>query len=208
MHNNNFSNESFLLEELKRGNEEALEFLFKAYYPRLQGYASRFITDKELVKDIIQECFIKLWEKHNSIQILSVQSLLFAMVRNSCLNYLKHESIVNQYQIEYLANIQGQEKLYHADFLCDADSPLLYEELRKEINYVIDQLPERQKEVFLMSRFEGLKNREIAEKLQISTTAVEKHISKALQNFENHFKNKYPIDIYVVVILWLINNNL
>ncbi|WP_101690508.1 RNA polymerase sigma-70 factor [Dysgonomonas massiliensis] len=208
MHNNNFSNESFLLEELKRGNEEALEFLFKAYYPRLQGYASRFIADKELVKDIIQECFIKLWEKHNSIQILSVQSLLFAMVRNSCLNYLKHESIVNQYQIEYLANIQGQEKLYHADFLCDADSPLLYEELRKEINYVIDQLPERQKEVFLMSRFEGLKNREIAEKLQISTTAVEKHISKALQNFENHFKNKYPIDIYVVVILWLINNNL
>lgn len=208
MHNNNFSNESFLLEELKRGNEEALEFLFKVYYPRLQGYTSRFITDKELVKDIIQECFIKLWEKHNSIQILSVQSLLFAMVRNSCLNYLKHESIVNQYQIEYLANIQGQEKLYHADFLCDADSPLLYEELRKEINYVIDQLPERQKEVFLMSRFEGLKNREIAEKLQISTTAVEKHISKALQNFENHFKNKYPIDIYVVVILWLINNNL
>lgn len=208
MHDNNFSNESFLLEELKRGNEDALEFLFKAYYPRLHGYAFRFITDKELVKDIIQECFIKLWEKHNSIQILSVQSLLFAMVRNSCLNYLKHESIVNQYQIEYLANIQGQEKLYHADFLCDADSPLLYEELQKEINYVIDQLPERQKEVFLMSRFEGLKNREIAEKLQISTTAVEKHISKALQNFENHFKYKYPIDIYVVVILWLINNNL
>ncbi|MBK5722189.1 RNA polymerase sigma-70 factor [Dysgonomonas sp. Marseille-P4677] len=203
-----FTDETVLLDELKKGSNDALEFLFKAYYPRLQGYASRFISDKEAVKDIIQECFIKLWEKHESLQVISIQSLLFAMVRNSCLNYLKHCSIVNQYQIEYLANIGGQERLYHADFFCDSDSPLLYEELQREINYVIEQMPERRKEVFLMSRFEGLKNKEIAEKLHISTTAVEKHISKSLQSFEDHFKNKYPIDIYVVVVMWLINNNL
>lgn len=208
MHNNNFSDEAFLLTELKKGNDAALEFLFKAYFPRLQGYASRFIFDGEVVKDIIQECFVKLWEKHKSIEVLSIQSLLFAMVRNSCLNYLKHRSVVNKYEIEYLAKIKGQEQLYHADFLCDADQPLLYEELQKEINYVIEQLPERRREVFLMSRFDGLKNREIAERLQISSTAVEKHISKALKNFEDHFKNKYPIDIFVVVISWLIEKNL
>ncbi len=208
MGNNSFSDETILLNELKKGNDEALEFLFKVYFPRLQGYASRFVFDMETVKDIIQECFIKLWEKHESLEVLSVQSLLFAMVRNSCLNYLKHRNVVNKYEIEYLANIRGQERLYHSDFLCDTELPLLYEELQKEINYVIEQLPARRKEVFLMSRFDGLKNREIAEKLQISTTAVEKHISKALQSFEDHFKNKYPVDIFVIVILWLIEKNL
>lgn len=208
MSNHNFSDETILLNELKKGNNDALEFLFKAYYPRLQGYALRFISDREVVKDVIQECFIKLWEKHESIQVISIQSLLFAMVRNSCINYLKHCSVVNQYRIEYLANIGGEERLYNVDFLGDSDSPLLYEELKQEINFVIEQMPDRRKEIFLMSRFEGLKNREIAEKLNISTTAVEKHISKSLQSFENHFKNKYPIDIYTVVIMWLISSNL
>jgi len=204
----NFSDEAILLKELKKGSNDALEFLFKAYYPRLQGYALRFISEKEIVKDIIQECFIKLWEKHESVQYVSIRSLLFVMVRNSCLNYLKHTAIVNQYQIEYLANIKGEERLYHADFLCDTESPLLYEELQNEIRKVIEQLPERRKEVFLMSRFEGLKNREIAEKLQISTTAVEKHIAKAIESFTDHFKNKYPVDIYIIVVTWLIGNNI
>lgn len=203
-----FSDEYILLEELKKGNNDALEFLFKVYYPRLQGYALRFVSDKEVVKDIIQECFIKLWEKHKSIQSISIRSLLFVMVRNSCLNYIKHASIVNQYQIEYLANIVGEERLYYADFLCDTESSLLYEELQNEIKQVIDHLPERRKQIFLMSRFDGLKNREIAEKLQISTTAVEKHIAKAIKDFSEHFKNKYPTDIYIIVLTWLINNNI
>jgi len=130
------------------------------------------------------------------------------MVRNCCINYLKHSAIINQRQIEYLAHIKGEEKLYLSDFLYDSDHPLLYEELQNEIKSVIEQMPERRKEVFLMSRFEGLKNHEIAETLQISTTAVEKHLAKAVKSFEQHFKNKYPLDIYVMVLAWLINNNL
>lgn len=203
----NFLDESTLLKELRKGNGEALEFLFKTYYPRLQGYALRFISEKEIVKDIIQECFIKLWEKHQDIESISIRSLLFVMVRNSCLNYLKHTAIVNQYRVEYLAKVKGEEKLYYFDFLSDTEYPLLYEELQNEINKVIEQLPERRKEVFLMSRFEGLKNREIADKLQISTTAVEKHIAKAIESFSNHFKHKYPVDVYIVVVALLINNN-
>lgn len=203
----NFLDESTLLQALKGGSKEALEFLFETYQPRLRGYALRFIPDREVVKDIIQECFINLWQKHKSIQSVSIQSLLFVMVRNSCLNYIKHMSVVNKYQIEYLAEIKGEEKLYHTDFLSDAEYPLLYDELQNEINRVIDSLPERCREVFLLSRFDGLKNREIAEKLKISSTAVEKHIARALKNFETHFKNKYPLDIYILVMAWLLSNN-
>ena len=202
-----YSDEAQLLNEIKKGDNQAFEYLFKTYYPRLRGYAIRFVEDEETARDIIQECFMRFWEKREMLSAVSVTSLLFAMVRNGCLNYLKHLSIVEKHQIEYLATIDGEEHLYHTDFSLDAEHKLLYAELQEQINIVIGQLPERSREVFLMSRFKGLKNREIADKLQISTTAVEKHISKALKNFSRHFKDKYPVDIYIMIIAWVIMNN-
>lgn len=201
-----FSDDKCLLEEIRRGNESAFDYLFKSYYPRLRGYAVRFIEDEEIVRDIIQECFLKFWEKREWLSAVSVTSLLFAMVRNGCLNYLKHLTIVEKHRIEYLASIDGEEKLYHADFAFDADNKLLYDELQEQIREVINRLPERCREVFLLSRFKQLKNKEIADKLRISTTAVEKHISKALAHFARHFKDKYPVDIYIMVLAWVIMN--
>lgn len=201
-----FSEDTYLLAEIRRGNEEAFDYLFKSYFPRLRGYAVRFIDDEEIVRDIIQECFLKFWEKRKLLSAVSVTSLLFAMVRNGCLNYLKHLSVVEKHRIEYLASIDGEERLYHADFAFDADNRLLYDELQEQIKIVIGRLPDRCREVFLLSRFEQLKNKEIADKLRISTTAVEKHIAKALAHFAQHFKDKYPVDIYIMVLAWLIMN--
>ena len=202
-----FSDEDILLEEIKLGNNQAFEYLFKNYYPRLKGYAIRFIQNEEATRDIIQECFIKFWEKREVLSAISVISLLFAMVRNGCLNYLKHISIIEKYRLEYLATVGGEERLYYTDFACDADQKLLYDELREQVQLVIGQMSERCREVFILSRFDGLKNREIAEKLQVSTTAVEKHIAKALAMFSRHFKDKYSVDVYIVVLAWVIGNN-
>ena len=93
----NFTDEKTLLREIKNGNGEAFEFLFNSYYPRLRGYAARFVTDEEAVRDIIQESFLRFWEKRDLIEAVSISSLLFAMVRNACLNYLKHARIEQEY---------------------------------------------------------------------------------------------------------------
>jgi RNA polymerase sigma-70 factor (ECF subfamily) len=199
-----FSNQSILLEEIAKGNNNAFEYLFKNYYSRLCGYAARFIDDRDTAEDIIQECFMKIWEKKEILQSISIQSLLFAMVRNGCLDYLKHSAIVERRRIAYLANIEGEEQLYHTDFTFDPECGTLYRELEEQIRLVIDRLPGRCKEVFIFSRFEGMKNREIADQLQISLKAVEYHISKALAAFSTHFKDKYPMDIYILIIAWLI----
>lgn len=202
-----FYSDKDLLDELKKGNHQAFEYLFKNYYPRLLGYAVRFVENEEMARDIVQECFIKFWDKRALLEAVSVTSLLFAMVRNGCLNYLKHMAVVEKHQIEYLASIGGEERLYYADFVLNADGKLLYDELQEQIKLVIDRLPDRCRKVFLLSRFEGLKNREIAEMLEISTTSVEKHIAKALQCFSKHFKVRYPVDIYIIVLAWLIVNS-
>lgn len=199
-----FSDEHLLLEEIKQGNDRAFEFLFKTYYPRLRGYAIRFVEDEETARDIIQECFLRFWEKRQLLSAVSVTSLLFAMVRNGCLNYLKHLAIVEKHRLEYLSRADGEERLYYADFALDAEHKLLYTELQEQIGYVMNQLSDRSREVFILSRFKGFKNREIAEQLSISTTAVEKHIAKALLSFSKHFKDKYPVDIYIVIVAWAI----
>lgn len=200
-----FTDDRTLIREIKNGNNEAFEFLFNAYYSRLRRYAIRFVRDEEVVRDIIQESFLKFWEKRALIEAVSISALLFAMVRNACLNYLKHINLVEQRSLDYLDTAEGQEELYHWDFGVSPEYTLLYKELREQIDLVISDLPPRCREVFEMSRFKKMKNWEIAEALHISTTAVEKHITKALARFSEHFRNKYPMDIYIVMLAWLLS---
>lgn len=199
-----FSNDTDLLEAIRQDDEVAFEYLFKRYYPRLMGYAIRFVEDEYTAQDIIQECFMHFWEKRALLSTVSVSSLLFVMVRNGCLNYLKRRALVNQCPIEYLDTSEGEERLYSIDFMLSADERLLYDELREQVNRILSKLPERSREVFLLSRFKGLKNREIAEKLNISTTAVEKHISRSLKLFAEQLKDVSSYDVYIILLSFIL----
>lgn len=198
-----FKDEHDLLRAVRQGDDTAFEYLFKSYYPRLHGYALRFVDDEETARDLLQESFMHFWERRMQIESVSVTSLLFVIVRNACLNYLKHKQLVEQQPLDNVLHAVGQEELYAWDFGANPEQKLLYEELRGQIHQVLRQLPERCREVFVMSRFRHLKNREIAEELHISTTAVEKHISKALKAFTRYFKENYPPDVYMLILMWL-----
>lgn len=151
-----------------------LEELFKTYYPRLRNYASRLVGHGAVAEDIVQECFIKLYEKRFTVRDVSLQSMLFVMVRNSCLNYIKRR--------------RRMEPEFGTAALClTPEDDLMYLDLRKEVDRIMGKLPPRCREVFYMSRFEGLNNREIADRTQTSLQNVEKHISNALAVFSRHF---------------------
>lgn len=86
-----FSDEKFLLDEIRKGNNQAFEYLFKAYYPRLRGYAIRFVEDEETARDIIQECFSAFLGEAGVVVGCIGHLLTFCNgYRNGCLNYLKH----------------------------------------------------------------------------------------------------------------------
>lgn len=181
----NFHNDSILVAEIFKKNEEALEYLYHRYFRRLKGYAYRFVEDEDVAQDVVQECYIKLWEKSEELIGISIRSLLFTMVRNRSINFLKKQQRIEKLFSEYIAQLD-EDNLYYADF--NVYGKEIYSELEQELRKVIDTLPERCKEIFLLSRKEGLKNREIAEKLEISTTAVEKHISRAFKQIEEYLK--------------------
>lgn len=203
-----YTDDNVLFIAIKKGDEKAFKFLFKSYYPRLKNYLIRFVNDEEIANDIVQDCFLKVWEMHESLENTSLSSLLFTMARNRCLNHIKHNGLINFQHLEYLENINGEENLYILDMGSDTDRGLIIDELKKQINITLNSLPKRCKEVFVLSRFQKMKNREIAEKLQISTTAVEKHISKALAYFKVHLgKNDfYGILFFLSLIIYVKNH--
>lgn len=153
-----------------------VEALFKQYYPRLRNYAIRYVDSVDAAEDIVQECFIKLYEKRFTLRDVSPGALLFVMVRNSCINYRKRMALF----------AVGDPPIYAVNDITP-ENDLMFEELRAEMDRVMGKLPPRCKEVFYMSRIEGLNTREIAERTGTSTQNVEKHIARALNIFSRHF---------------------
>ncbi|MBR0245294.1 MAG: RNA polymerase sigma-70 factor [Bacteroidales bacterium] len=186
------------------GEKSSFENLFRRYFPRLKTYALRFFQEEDTAVDIVQECFFQFYGKNYDAAAKSAPSLLFAMVRNACIDVLRHRKLVRLESIDYLLTLDGEERLYHADFDFTPQDVLLYDELQSQIKEVIDSLTPKCREVFLMSRFEGLKNKEIAQRINTSVTNVEKHITKALAAFARHFKENYPADVYIAILAWLI----
>lgn len=186
----------------------SFESLFRRYFPRLKAYAVRFVQEEDAAMDIVQDCFLQFYRKKYDAASPSASSLLFAMVRNACIDVLRHKKLVRFESIDYLLTLDGEERLYHTDFGFTLQDVLLYDELQSQIKEVIDSLSPKCREVFLMSRFDGLKNKEIAEKINTSVTNVEKHITRALAAFSRHFKERYPVDVYIVILAWLLKTYL
>lgn len=187
---------------LIEGHPGAYEELFKQTFPRLQGYCRLFIHDQNQANDLIQECFIKLWEKHSTIKPeQSVESLLFVMLRNRCLNYLRDQKtrgIVENISLDEDSELQH---LFQLDFT-GKEERSVEEELMLAIRESIDHLPEKRRMVFIKAKVEGRKNKEIADELAISVKAVEKHLHLAKEQIRQEVLLKYPLlSVFIAMLL-------
>ena len=186
---------------LKEGNPAAYEELFKQTFPRMLGYCRLFIHDPEQANDLVQECFIKLWEKRSSINpTQSVESLLFVMLRNRCLNYLRDKKF---HTIEKEIDTIGENELQHLyqlDFI-GKEEKTLEEQLIVAIRESVEKLPEKRKIVFTKAKIEGKKNKEVADELGISVKAVEKHLHQAREQIRQEMLLKFPLLAVMIAML-------
>jgi RNA polymerase sigma-70 factor (ECF subfamily) len=187
--------------ELKKGNPTAYKQVFQNLYPRLKGYCKLFVFDENQVEDIIQESFISLWEKKDTINpVKSIESYLFVIVRNKCLNYLKNQKLKeDKIDIEHLSSTELQH-LYQLDFNRQEEISL-EEQLVKSLKLAVNELPSKMKEVFTECKIQGKKQKEVAEELGISQKMVEKHISRAKQLIQKKLSEQYPSLIMLIALL-------
>lgn len=165
-------------------DETIFEGLYYKYSDRLYNFAFRFVSDEHTAQDIVHEAYGTLWEKFEGKESNAWQALLFRIVRNRSIDTLRHQSSLRIVSLTDSFRNVCDEGLYQMDFAVnDSDRKTIYDELTANIHSIMGKLPDRCREVFMMSRFQNMKNREIAEALKISEKAVEKHIHKALTVF-------------------------
>ena len=173
--------EKNLFEEIKNSDEKAFEKLFHAYYGHLCLFASRIIQDDFSAEEIVQDFFVKLWEKRHHLTIeTSVKSYLFRSIKNLCLNFIQH----NKTKLRYAQTILSEVSNNKTD-----DDNFTEINLAEKIEESIQSLPTKRREIFRLSREDGLKYREIAEKLNISIKTVETQMGLTIKTLREKLKN-------------------
>ena len=173
--------EYFVMSALRQDSKEAFSLLFQTYYTDLVLFCGNFVKDKDSCEDIVQSIFLKLWNDRKNIQIeISLKSYLLKAVRNSCLDEFRHIEIVRQYETEYRSSVLDNY---------DTENYILYSDLYAHLSRALEKIPDLYKEAFVLNRFEGLKYREIAEKLNVSERTVEVRVSKTLDLLRKQLKD-------------------
>lgn len=158
--------------------------VFREYYQPLVRYGHTFLRDSAETEDVVQQVFVSLWEKREQTDIhTSIRSVLYASVRNACLNKLKHQKVRDAYATE-VKHTQTDEDV--------SDSAQL-NELNQRIEEAISDLPEQCARIFRMSRFEQLRYQEIADQLGISVKTVENQMGKALKRVRESLADYLPL---------------
>ncbi len=183
---NNFCNrtDEELIVALNQGDRGAFSYIYSQYSLDLMSYIRRSIIVKEDCEEIIQEVFVSLWERHRTLQkMASIRGYLFKMVKYKIVDYLRHSLVKKRYEEHYVFFAEVFENL-NDSFEETSNFQVLMEKR-------ISELPNRCQTAFRLRLHDNLPYKEIADRMKISTSTVEKHISTALQHLRNGYQNAY-----------------
>ncbi len=174
-----------LISDLKNGKECAYSFLVDTYNHSLCLYALSLINDNDKAEDIVQNVFIKTWEKRNKLKPeLSIKSYLYKSVYNEFIDQNRKMKSVTALEKKYIEEL---------DKLVEIDEDRM-ERLLVMVRQEIEKLPPKCKRIFFMSKEEGLSNIEISERLNISIKTVEAQITKGFKKIRSKMSTKYQIE--------------
>jgi RNA polymerase sigma-70 factor (ECF subfamily) len=177
---------------IQMGDEQSFELLYRRYFVRLCAFANKFLNDPFASEEVVQDIFLKIWENRLTLRSdESGKSFLFQAVHNKSLNLLAHQGVVNRYSEMIRALYANPEEF-------DGHDSLMAKELNSHIQIIINDLAPECKTIFLMSRADGKKHREIASELNISIKTVETQINRALK------KMRAELSDYMIVLLTLL----
>ena len=158
-----------------QGVEDLFEQVFKSHFKSLHAYACTIMRDAMPAEEIVQNIFLKLWEKKEEITIKeNISVYLYRAVHNESLNYLRHRKVRSAYQSYAMRQHKQTEQEKPAE-------KVVMKELEKKLEVALQELPEQCRTIFQLSRYEDLKYREIADRLGLSVKTIENQMGKALK---------------------------
>jgi len=184
-----------LFSEIKY-DHSAFEVLFKRYFASLCAYCQyQYSFDLDLAREAVHTGFIKLWETRQNISTdLSAKAYLFRIINNACLDIIRHQNVKRKYE-KYV-----QQQSSQAFENSDADIADI-KSLKEAIDKAVAELPEKMREIFMLSRYEGLKYGQIASRLELSVKTVETQMSRALAKLKDKLS---PFYTHVIILFFLL----
>ena len=171
---NQMQTEKKIIKRFKEGDAEAFDVIYRNYSKKLFHFALGLLKDKDIAEDLVQEVFVSLWEKRNQVNPkLNFENYIFTIAYNSIRKFFRNQSTETKV-IDLLVKDSPEiiESIY---------GTVIYNEMLEHANKIIETLPQKRKTVYKLSRQEGMKTKEIADRLNISTRTVENHLAKALK---------------------------
>lgn len=177
---------------LIRDDKKALDEIYIIFYPRLFDFSKSFLKVDDDINDILQDVFVKIWLKRKNIKnVETFNAYIFTTTKNAIVSYFREKIKIRDFETRL-------KKRMISEFTSSADS-VEYDDMKEKADRIIEQLPEKRKEIFKLCREEGLSYKEIAEKLGISVKTVEDHIMHA-----NRFLRKHLKEMYLMVLLYCV----
>ena len=175
--------------DLNNSKEDVFIFLFEEYYVSLCAYSRRYVGRKDIAEEIVSETFFKIWENPKILRIVkSVEAYLFKAVYNNSLNCLrqlkKEEKLEDYFQNTSFENIGFAIETDEA-----TEHNLITASIMEQIDKAVTRLPQQQQKAFRLKRFDGKKNKEVAEIMGLSIKTVETHLSKAMLTLRTILKD-------------------
>jgi len=182
-----------LVRSLKKGDINSFDRLYHLYYKKIYLFAKGILKSPEDAENIVQEVFIKIWEKHKELdEKLSFESFVFTVTYNTSISFIRRKLREQSFLKEWYKRLENERSAVN-----EAD----YNDLQERIKNLISQLPKRRREVYMMSREEGLTYTEIAKRLDISINTVENHMAASLKFLRKHLDYNLRIVLFFILFL-------
>ena len=183
--------EGRLIAKIKDGDVNAFRKIYDLHSKPLFRFSFSYLKDSFEAEEIVQDVFLKIWENRSNIdEEKSFKSYLYRITVNKIFNELKHRVVKQKYE-QHAINIDRHSNE-------TPDSTMQFHELNSKLENLLAQLPEQQRTIFILSRWKGLSNAEIAEKLSLSIRTVENQIYRAAKFIKLHISDDYPILILLI----------
>ncbi len=185
--------------DIKSGDEHSFKMVYHQFYSRLYYFIFEFVPQHDIVENIIQDTFLTFWNKRQELRDdTNIGAYLFTVAKNNCLTKLRNQGYRQKLFVSHI--LEESELDLNLDVLSKIDSSsFALKEIEQIIEKTLEELPPQCRKVFMMSRFREMKNREIAEELDISVKVVEKHMTKALKSFKVALKDYLPLVAYLFI---------
>lgn len=169
-------------------DKEAYRTLFELFYSALCLFANRYVEERIIAEDLVQDVFVNIWENRKKINVeSSAKNYLFVCVKNHCINHIKQEMCRQNHMDVYKTKMEVEH---------DYEEFYLHTELKSLLDEALAKLPETYRLIFEMSRLEGNTNKEIAEKLNIPLRTVERYKVKVIEVLKKDLKDYLPLLLY------------